>query len=509
MLFAGLLFLSGVSIGSLLGGLYLPGLYLICVITFALCLVKKEAVYPLALLIIFTGMTRAVSFYSPSVNDVGNVASMNGIQCRLAGVISGPVVFQRKAAYRPEIQFPLKTVSIDVRGSVSPVSGTALVRAYYYGDRKFSYGDRVTVSGILKRPGPPRKKGGFDYRQYLLSRGIHAELMSNDSDSLTFNGADEGVYTRFRRYLFTVKETKRDNILIKMPSGPGGIMIAMLLGERQFIPKEVKELFVRTGTMHILAISGLHVGVLAVTILWVLNISGAGIKGSNLITVCLLLAYALMIGPVPSVWRAVIMGVVMMLGYVFERKSGVRNSLGLALFLMLAADPGYFYQPGFILSFGCVASILYITPVTDRIFRRLPLGYLSKALSVSLAVWVGIFPLQMYYFGNITPSGILANLLAIPLASVILISGLCALVLAAVFPPASNIFFMSGESACNALQMWLGYVSRIPGGFVKTPYCPLSCVIIYYAFVIVIFMFVVGKTHGKINGPRDKSPTVS
>lgn len=249
----------------------------------------------------------------------------------------------------------------------------------------------------------------------------------------------------FLRYIFRLRKRLNENINRLLPYPHQAILSALILGERRFIPKEIKEGFMRTGTVHILAISGLHVGLIVYIVYLMLKILRIPMRFSYLSLVFFIFIYAILTGARAPVIRASIMMGIYLIGLILRKQSSVLNNLALACWLILLFNPEELFNIGFQLSFLIVFSILITLYLSEEWFKREDLEIkriFLKGLLVSLSAWIGSLGLIAYYFKMINPIAIPANLLIIPLSFFILATGVSVILLPVplVYPFANTNF---------------------------------------------------------------------
>ena len=283
----------------------------------------------------------------------------------------------------------------------------------------FDYGDLVTVSGTLRRPEP---FGGFDYPAYLAAQGI-AGIMSADSAEVA------GESGGWRKWPYSLRGRLSESIEDTIPYPQSALGQALLLGLRGDLPPEMVQDFRGTGTPHLLAISGLHVGVLVVMFLaasaWLFGRRGFYFLAVPLIAVW---AYALVSGMPPSVVRAAVMGSVYLVAVGIGRPGSILPALALSAGLMTVISPEIVQRVSFQLSFAAMAGIALTQPFIPRWspestapgrswwaplalpMVRAPLMMLIISWSAMLATW----PLLAFNFREVALPGIIVTVLALP-----------------------------------------------------------------------------------------------
>ena len=304
-----------------------------------------------------------------------------------------------------------------------------------------SYGDRLHLSLLIYKPDPPRNPGAFDYRAYLNRRGIEAlGTVQKNSQVLAI---EPGLGDWWHMAVLPVRRTIREAIERNLSGGPAGLLKGVLLGEKRAIPEHIQTAFARTGVNHVLAVSGLHVGLIAGVVFFACKMLGLGRYGTSGLTICMLILYAVVTGLPPSVVRASTMGCVALIGVVGQRDLDAGNILGLAGLGLLIARPQDFLDVGFQLSFAATGGILLFYQPLKGMLPGKRMGWCEKwlagPLAVSLAAQVTTLPFVVNYFGLLSVVGIIANLIIVPLIGVGVGLGLLTVIVYVVWEPVTTI----------------------------------------------------------------------
>ncbi|MCK4648906.1 ComEC family competence protein, partial [bacterium] len=280
------------------------------------------------------------------------------------------------------------------------------------GKTSLNYGDRLRIRGELISPSGARNPGGFDYQNYLATQKISALVNLVVDEQIESIG--KARINPIFRVAFYLRKRLVETIDHTLPSREGSVLKGILLGRRGELPASLRRAFIATGVAHVLAVSGLHVGLLVIFFHYGLfRLFRLPNKGSAFLTLLIIILYCFMTGCRPSVVRASIMFGLFLTASFLGRKREVYTTLALAGLVILLLNPLTLLNVGFQLSFVAVLSILYLYP---RIWPRLKFlpRYLGSLIAVSLAAWAGIVPLIAYYFNYFTPVAILANLFVVP-----------------------------------------------------------------------------------------------
>ena len=250
-----------------------------------------------------------------------------------------------------------------------------------------------------------------------------------------------------------------------------GIVDAMVLGEKKNIPQAIYDSMVKTGTVHILVVSGFNVGVVAFIVMLFFKILHIPRGMRYVLSIICLVFYCFITGASTPVIRATIMSVFFILGFLIVRESDIYNSFGLASLVILVLNPKELFSVSFQLSFASVLSIICIYPRLKTFFKleNLKIKFLRAIFEgclVSMSAWLGVFSLIICYFKIFSPITILANILIVPLAALITISGFSLVIASLTIPPIAWIF-------ASANEFWVVLLLNINALLLRLPYAYL------------------------------------
>ncbi len=270
------------------------------------------------------------------------------------------------------------------------------------------------------------------------------------------------------------------------------LLEGILLGERGGIPPDLKEPFTQTGTVHILAISGLHVGLVIMIFFVLFRAMRIPRKLRVIFTLIVLIAYALVTGGRPPVIRASVIAAAVLIGMIVNRESDLLNSLSLAALVILALNPLELFDSGFQLSFAAVLAIIALAPRLNALFLKDPSvstrkRYLVQSFSVILAAQVGIIPLVAYYYGLFTPIALVANFLIIPLLGIVVALGFSACLSGLIFLPLAELFGAANGMVLTVVVRSTDFLSHLPFSFIYVGRPRIAAVVGYYLITGAIF----------------------
>lgn len=406
-------------------------------------------------------------------------------------LVTGIVANEPKRASNGIATFLFDLESIEFEGRTEPTNVTLLV--HWRGNPEF--GDELKLFGSAEPVAPPRNPGEFDMRAYLARQDVWRSLFARypEDGGLLRKGAGNPILGAAQISRVWLQRA----ICHGLEDSPevqnflGGIA----LGLRHQTPEDIEEPFQQTGTLHLFAVAGLHVGIVA-QLLWILaTVTRLPRKWTTALIIPCLLFYAAVTGLHVSSIRAAVMCSIVLAGFFAERDVFKLNSLTTAAFFLLCWDTNELFSTGFQLSFAVVGGIILLA---DSIGRRLqqfgaPDPFLPRNLvsrsrrvvgkfyelicrggSVSLAAWLGSLPLIFWYFHLITPSSVFANLLVVPIAFFILAIALLSVVTAPIASAISVIFNNANWSLASSVIAFVHWSAQLPGShyYVPTPVWP-------------------------------------
>lgn len=323
----------------------------------------------------------------------------------------------------------------------NPSSGRMLVYVRKQGNTKPVYGQTVVYSGTAHEIAPPLNPGQFDYKQYLSYHGIYNQLFA-DSNHYTITGRENFPVFNFAADL----REKLMHVLAQqgLSGDEYAVAGALVLGITDQLDPEIVRAYASTGALHVLSVSGLHVGVLYIMLNLIFSFMGKNKKGKiikSIIIVVLIWFYALLTGLSPSVLRSATMFSFIALGTIANRKGNIYNSIAASAFVLLCTDPYIIMQVGFQLSYLAVLGIVYLHPkIYGRLYvKNYVLDKIWSVTSVSISAQLITFPLGLLYYHQFPNYFLLSNLVVIPLGSLILYTGILTLLLSPV-PYVSVLF---------------------------------------------------------------------
>jgi competence protein ComEC len=391
-------------------------------------------------------------------------------------------------------------------GAWIPASGQVLISTPGSIPPVFYGGAEVIVSGVLRRPPGPLAPGLFDYSAYLRWKGIHLELKTDSADDWGIPPGHAppppGLVDRFQAWA-------RQTLSRGLPPDSDEVRLvwAMTLGWKTGMTDEIEEPFMRSGTMHLFAISGLHIALIASITAQALRTLLIPRFGVGIVVLTVVWFYTAATGWQPSAIRATIMTSAVVGGWMLARPLYLLNSLAMAGWAILLWEPRQLFQAGFQLSFAVVGAMGLLLPCLEQIRRRIgaadPLmpaatepqwratlrRWAWKAgglIAVSAAAWLGALPLSAHYFHLVTPIGLVANVVIVPLSAPALVSSLASLVVGPWSPALSELFNHSAWFWMRGMLRFSHAAAEVPGGWWSVREPPLAASILWYLAMAAI-----------------------
>ncbi len=343
-------------------------------------------------------------------------------------------------------------------------------------------GDRLLFKGVLRPLPSPTNPNAFNYGQHLHNNGFSAQafLSSKDISITTPNRFDyRTLPAKIRSKCLTIFR----NSGVTDPALT--IIQALLLGDRSGMDRELQDSFIKSGAIHLLAVSGLHVGVLYMLLGSFLSLF---FKPSNVISILFslgfLFSYAFITGFSPSVSRAALMFAVIHIGRATNRNTNIYNSLAVSASLLLIINPLFLYHVGFWLSHLAVLGIVAFYPLINGLltFRFVVWRHLWSLMAVSLAAQITTWPVSLYTFGAFPTWFLLSNLLMLPLVAPILLLALANLLFS--FSPFLSSIFAGGLNDMLVFMAEMAVaIEHLPKGYME--YLSLSFPLVIVSYIAI------------------------
>jgi len=339
------------------------------------------------------------------------------------------------------------------------------------------YGERIRVTGTAENFRSGRNPGGFDARGYYRAQGIDFYVTDTRiaERGRTYGGFRQALYT-FRRHM---AET-----LDRIGGEDAGVIEAMLLGDKDALPEETKELYERGGISHILAISGLHVSFLGLGLYRLLKRLRLPIPAAIVLSAAVLFCYVVMTGASPSSRRAGMMFGFGLLAELLGRSCDRMTVLSLSALISAAAHPLWLGQSGFLMSYGAILGLELVYPALERVWSGRPAGLFLAGFSVCGVT----LPVILYTYFELPVYSFFLNLFVIPLMGVVMVFSLGALAAGSFSVALGRALFVPVHLILRLFRAGCGLTEKLPGNMWITGRPAMVQIFMYYGLLLLFVL---------------------
>lgn len=376
-------------------------------------------------------------------------------------------------------------------------------------------GDYVCMSGTVSVPDSATNPGTFDQYIYLRNKGYYLCISNGIIES-----GNHRPYS-IEGFLYGIKNRCTKIIDNSFDSESAGIVKAMLVADKSTLDKNIKKLYSENGIAHIMAISGVHVAIIGMTLYGFLRKLRIGRLISGTFSIAIIILYGIMTGMSSSTERAVIMLILSIAAEYFGRKTDAPTSMGFAMIIMVLGNPYVILDVGFQLSFAAITGVTVVAPQLRKLLRmfkrfikeadekkkqkhkkimslRKMIIKLIDALVVGIASFITTTPVIIYYYYQFPPYSILINLIVIPLVSLIVGGSILVVLTGLFFTGAAVVMTYPVRLILFGYKYLCIFASGLPGASVLVGHISIGMVFVYYLSVVLIFailrMIRIGKT---------------
>ena len=368
------------------------------------------------------------------------------------------------------------------------------IKLYLSQDDAIECGDVIVATGEIDIPKGVRNPGGFDERLYLLSQGIHYKAYADAAQVVGRQGGAAVMSAHARTFI-------GDAVQCLFDADTAPVAKAMLLGDKQGMDEQTYSAFRDTGMAHVLAVSGLHAGILIASIYFLLRMLKARRPVRLAVTLVFIALYAFVTGFAPSIVRTSIMAAALLFGQYYGKQTDTLNHLSLAFIVSLILNPLDLFTVGFQLSFGAVFGILTLGwQIKYRMDKHMPqrLGKISSGVSMSVGATAGTLPVVASAFNRISVLGVIANIFVVPVASIAIVLVFISAFIGMFFAPAAVPFVFAASAAIRFMLMLIGGLAQMPFAAFDVASPPWYMVISCFALLFVGSKFLLVRIKAKM-----------
>lgn len=354
-----------------------------------------------------------------------------------------------------------------------------------------NYGDELIIRNKFTTPSPPKNPHAFNYTTYLTNQKIyHIAFLKQNDFVFTGNNKSKKIWN----FIFNIKANFIASLERNIKDEHAlSVAQTLIIGQKSVLDEEVRQAYANTGTMHILAVSGLHVGILFVILEMLFKPfsfftkkHSNGILIKTILILIIIWIYTCLSGLSASVNRSAVMFSFLAMGKAYEKQTNTFNILFLSMLILLIDDPYQITQVGFQLSYIAVGGIVFFQPIITKLWlpKHVILKYIWSMTSVSLAAQLATSPISFFYFHQFPNYFLLSNIVAIPVSFVVLVLGLAFFALGAIPFINTGIAFLL-EWSLRIMNFAIIEIEKLPhslteGLFLQTPETILCYVALIY-----------------------------
>ncbi len=363
--------------------------------------------------------------------------------------------------------------------------------------QKLNIGDRIIFNPSFNEISNKNNPNEFDYKSYLMFHLISQQAFLKSNNWKKIN-----IESKFDLQIFSQKlRTKLLNIYkqLNIVDDEYSVLSALTLGYKDKLSENVKSWYSKSGAMHILAVSGLHVGIIYLilnTLLFFMNRCKTCVIIKIILIILLLFSYALLTGLSASVLRASFMFSFVAIGSAFKRSTSIYNTLAASAFILLLINPYFIFDVGFQLSYLAVLSIVFFQPKIYLLlhFKNLIPRKIWALISVSIAAQIGTFPIGAYYFHQFPSYFLLTNIIVIPITAIIIYLAVVLFIFNSV-PIVSDYISKGLVYVLKSLNFSVQHIEKLPYSTISDIYLSKYDLILIYITIIILSVFIVNKKY--------------
>lgn len=326
------------------------------------------------------------------------------------------------------------------------------------------------------------------FNSYYYKNNLRFSALTSLSDVIVSSGE--------LKFDEIVKEKVKNLLYSNMDYNSASLSYASIFGDKTMLDGDVYSLFSVSGTAHILAVSGLHVGFLTSFIFWILKKCKIKDKYSFIILFVILSVYSYLCSFSPSVVRASIMSLVFIFSSVIGKRNDSLSSISFAGILILCFKPFYVFDLGFELSFASSFGIILLTPLFENLFRKINfLNKFTKAFSLTLSAQLATFPIILHNFERLSFLSILANIVIVPLFSVVFIALICVVLINLIFN--FGFLFIIPNYLFKIILLFAKFFGSFESAIISVSGLEFFANVLFYALIFCLSRFLVIKNYFK------------
>lgn len=355
------------------------------------------------------------------------------------------------------------------------------------GDSNLELGDQIKFSGIFKIPMTNTNPKLYNYRENLISKDIYTSVNIKKDEIIEVDKNSRNIKYKIRSAFRLRVESTFNKYLDNKNSD---LMKGIILGDYSYLDEDYLKAYREIGLAHILAVSGLHIGIIAGAMVFFMSRIGLKRKWNIIITISMIWIYGYLIGFPASILRANIMFSLLFVASLIAEPYDSINALFLSFWILLLFNPLNIFSVGFQLSYVATFSILFFTPKIRELLYRFEKGPKGKnklvlTISALIGLYLGILPIQIYYFNEFSFMSIVSNILVGPIISFVLILSFTLIIVELLFSPLSILIGFAINLALNIETVLVDIIYKLNFLNFKFGSPNIFQIFIYYIFIFI------------------------
>lgn len=364
----------------------------------------------------------------------------------------------------------------------------------------YSYGNKISFVAEFEEPSTQRNEGGFNCKEYLKTKGIYGIVETKASKIKIEKENNSNFIFKFANIVSSKIEEQANKLLGKEEAG---LLVGILIGNKDSLDEDIAEAFRNSNLSHMLAVSGAHVSYIIMGITFAVTIGKVGKRKGKIITIIFLLFFILITKQTPSVTRACLMAIYILLANLLHKKVTTVSSISISLLLLIISNPYCIFDIGFQLSYGgTIGIVLFYKPLKQGLIKNKNIEekkikkYLNKIkvklqemILLTISANIIILPIIMFHFNTISFTFVISNLFASQFMGILILLGFITIAISFIFYPVAKLLALPLNFLINIFMQIAIFSSKLPFSKILVPTPKLTCIILYYCFIFLIFYY--------------------
>lgn len=353
--------------------------------------------------------------------------------------------------------------------------------------QKLKYGMCISLAGTYSKPTEARNYKGFNYKEYLKTKKIYGSIKAGKINVIKENNVNliSKISNDIRNKIISTAKSI-------LPNKTSSLIVGILIGEKDSISEEVTNSFRKSSISHILAISGTHISYIVLGVSFLLTKSKTPKKIMHITTILVLILYMLITSFIPSVIRACIMGIIIILSRSVYRKADIYISISISLLIILIDNPFAIKDVGLQLSYLGTLGIVTLSKPISKFLKKYIKEKIATILAVTISAQIMVLPVTILNFNEISTVFLISNILAVPLSGAIILFGFANIFIGMVSLKIGKTLAIFTHSLVQLLIWIAEYISKISFSSITVTTPSIVTIITYY---ILIYIFYKHKTN--------------